>query len=156
MNRVLLIAHAPLASALRDCAVHVFPDAADRVAALDVQPDVAPEATLAAARELCAAWAPEAVQGVLVLSDLFGATPCNVAQRLVASLAEEPREAALIAGVNVPMLLRALSYVREPLEALASRALMGGTQGVMRVAAAAPQNQVRRHHDRDPDRNHQQ
>ena len=50
MNGVLLIAHAPLAHALRQCALHVFPDAAEHVAALDVHPNAPPEETLAAAR----------------------------------------------------------------------------------------------------------
>lgn len=152
MNRVLLIAHAPLASALRACALHVFPDAGSQVVALDVQPEAAPADSLAAAQQLCAGLRAGESVGVLVLTDVFGATPCNVAMRLV----QARPDAALVAGVNLPMLLRALSYTAEPLEALVSRALIGGTQGVMRVAAAAPQNQVRRHHDRDPDRDHQQ
>ena len=61
----------------------------------------------------------------------------------------------LITGVNLPMLLRAVSYRHESLDALVSRAVIGGTQGVMQVAITAPQNQARRHHD--PEANdHQQ
>ncbi len=149
MTGVLIIAHAPLAHALRQCALHVFPDLGRAVVALDVQPNTPPDETLAMAR---AAMRQLDTPQTLVLTDVFGATPCNVAMRLV----EARPDAALIAGVNLPMVLRALSYAAEPLEALVSRALLGGTQGVMRVAAAAPQNQVRRHHDRDPDRDHQQ
>jgi len=52
MNGILLIAHAPLASALRQCVLHVFPDASDAVTALDVQPNVPPEETLAQARAM--------------------------------------------------------------------------------------------------------
>lgn len=152
MNRVLLIAHAPLASALRACALHVFPDAAARVAALDVQPEAAPADSLAAAQQLCAGLRAGESVGLLVLTDVFGATPCNVAMWLV----QAQTDAALVAGVNLPMVLRAISYAAEPLETLVSRALLGGTQGVMRVATAAPQNQMRRHHDHDPDHHHQQ
>ena len=61
----------------------------------------------------------------------------------------------LITGVNLPMLLRAVSYRNEPLDALVSRAVIGGTQGVMQVAVTAPQNQARRNHEQD-DRDHQQ
>ncbi|AVO49129.1 PTS fructose transporter subunit IIA [Melaminivora suipulveris] len=128
-TRLLIIAHEPLAHALRECALHVFPDCAADVQALDVPPDEAPEATLIAARAL------RAEQGgapLLVLTDLVGATPSNVAQRLVDGV-----HSRLVAGVNLPMLLRAVSYRAEPLDALAARALAGGAQGVVPVAAPA-------------------
>ena len=148
MNGILVIAHAPLASALRQCVLHVFPDAEQAVQALDVPPNQPPDETLANAQQMLALH--EAGQ-FLVLTDVFGATPCNVASKLV-----EGQEARLITGVNLPMLLRAVSYRHEPLEQLASRACLGGTQGVMPVTVTAPQNQVRRaSHDQDP-RHHQQ
>ena len=49
---ILLIAHAPLAHALRECALHVFPDCGSSVAALDVPPNQPPEESLAQARIL--------------------------------------------------------------------------------------------------------
>ena len=62
----------------------------------------------------------------------------------------------LIAGVNLPMLLRTVSYRHESLDALVSRAMVGATQGVIQVAVTAPQNQARRTtHDQDH-RDHQQ
>ena len=150
MNAILLIAHAPLANALRQCALHVFPDCASTVAAIDVQPNLSPEETLGAARIAMAQLAEPPVKGVLVLTDIFGATPSNVAQKLV-----DGQRSRLITGVNLPMLLRAVSYRAEPLDALVSRAVVGGTQGVMQVATAAPQNQARRNHDQDQ-HDHQQ
>ena len=53
------------------------------------------------------------------------------------------------------MLLRSVSYRHEPLDALVSRAVVGGTQGVMQVAVTAPQNQPRRPNEH-PDHNDQQ
>ncbi|MCL5740915.1 PTS fructose transporter subunit IIA [Acidovorax sp. BoFeN1] len=145
---ILIIAHAPLAHALRECALHVFSDCGDSVAALDVQPHAAPEDSLAQARGLLQQMG---THSTLVLTDLFGATPCNIAQRLVDGVGSR-----LVAGVNLPMLLRAVSYRAEPLDAVVSRAVVGGTQGVMQVAIAAPQNQTRRNsHDQDP-HDHQQ
>lgn len=148
MNGILLIAHAPLASALRQCVLHVFPDAQDAVVALDVQPNVPPEESLAQARMLLSQMGrPQ----TLVVTDVFGATPCNVAQRLVDGVRSK-----LVTGVNLPMLLRTVSYRHESLDALISRALIGATQGVMQVAVTAPQNQARRStHDQDH-RDHQQ
>ncbi|MBT9507860.1 PTS fructose transporter subunit IIA [Rhodoferax sp.] len=140
-NGILIIAHAPLASALRQCVLHVFPDDAPGVAAFDVQPNVPPEETLASvAQALALLNTPQ----TLVLTDVFGATPCNVAQKLVDGL-----NSKLIAGVNLPMLLRTVTYRRESLDALIARALAGGTQGVMQVAVTAPQNQVKRSNDQD-------
>lgn len=138
-TRLLIIAHAPLASALRQCVLHVFPDAAPDLQAIDVHPQVSPEETLAAAR--LAMQQGEATQ-TLVLTDLFGATPCNVAHKIVDGV-----DSRLITGVNLPMLLRSVTYRKEPLDALVARALSGGTQGVMTVAITAPQNQARRNHD---------
>ena len=145
---ILIIAHAPLAHALRECALHVFSDCGDSVAALDVQPHAAPEDSLAQARRLLEQMG---THSTLVLTDLFGATPCNIAQWLVDGVGSR-----LVAGVNLPMLLRAVSYRQEALDVLVSRAVVGGTQGVMQVAVAAPQNQIRRTiHDQDHN-DHQQ
>lgn len=147
MNGIFIIAHAPLASALRQCVLHVFPDNAPGVAALDVQPNMPPEETLAQARIMLAQLGtPDA----LVLVDVFGATPCNVAQKLVDGV-----HTKLITGINLPMLLRTVSYRHESLDSLVARALIGATQGVMQVAITAPQNQVRRNHDQDQ-HDHQQ
>ncbi|MFC5522211.1 PTS sugar transporter subunit IIA [Polaromonas jejuensis] len=147
MNGIFIIAHAPLAAALRQCALHVFPESATGVAALDVQPNMPPEETLAQARIMLEQLG---TAQVLVLVDLFGATPCNVAQKLVDGV-----NAKLVTGINLPMLLRTISYRNESLDALVARALVGGAQGVMQVAITAPQNQVRRTHDQDQ-HDHQQ
>jgi len=145
MNAILIIGHAPLAHALRQCALHVFPDCAPLLSAIDVQPNLSPEETLATARIAMAQLTHQPqVKGVLVLTDIFGATPSNVAQKLV-----DGATSRLITGVNLPMLLRSVSYRHEPLEALVARAVIGGTQGVMQVAITAPQNQPRRSHDQD-------
>src|SRR5450830_803981 len=130
-NSILIITHAPLAHALRQCALHVFPDCERDIVAVDVQPNISPEETLATAR---IAMTELSARDTLVLTDVFGATPCNVAQRLVD-------------GVNLPMLLRTVTYRHESLDALVSRAVVGGTQGVLQVAITAPQNQARRRND---------
>lgn len=151
MNAILIIAHAPLAHALRECALHVFPDCGAGVVAIDVHPNLSPEETLATARIAMQQLAfPSRDQGVLVLTDIFGATPSNVAQKLVDGVTSR-----LVTGVNLPMLLRGVSYRHESLDALMSRALIGGTQGVMQVAVTAPQNQPRRSNDQD-EHDHQQ
>ena len=74
---------------------------------------------------------------MLILTDVFGATPCNIAQRLADGV-----RVKVVAGVNVPMLWRTLCYPHESLESLVARALAGATQGVMQVATARPQLQT--------------
>ena len=141
------LAHAPLASALRQCVLHVFPDSAASVLAFDIQGDVPFDETLAGVRiALDQLKEPQK----LVLTDVFGATPCNVAQKVV-----DGARSRLIAGVSLPMLLRAVTYRREALDVLVARAMAGGTQGVMQVATTAPQNQARKKNDQD-DSDHQQ
>ena len=137
-NRILLIAHAPLAHALAQCAAHVFPDAGEHVMALDITANADPVATLQEAQALLAASGP-----VLVLSDVFGATPHNIAQEL----AKQRADTKLVTGVNLPMLLRALCYRKEALDGLAARAVAGGSQGIMQVTQTTPQNQNTRSHD---------
>jgi len=136
---LLIIAHSPLASALRECVLHVFADAADVVAAVDIRSDLPFEQLVEdSQRAMAALNTPR----TLVFTDVFGATPCNVAQKLVDGVSTR-----LVAGVSLPMLLRAMTYRREPIEALVARAMAGGVQGVMQVATVAPQNQARKKHD---------
>ena len=151
MNSIFVIAHAPLAQALRTCALHVFPECQAGIAALDVLPNLSAAETLGAARITMQQLRARVDGDVLVLADVFGATPCNVAQQLVDGIS-----ARLVAGVNLPMLLRAVSYRAEPLEALVERAVAGGAAGVMQVAVAAPQNQTLRKYSDQDIRNHQQ
>jgi PTS system ascorbate-specific IIA component len=146
-NGIFIIAHAPLASALRQCVLHVFPDASSSMAVLDVQPNMPADESLAAARMTLALLKTERT---LVLTDMFGATPCNVAQKLVDGV-----NSRLVAGVSLPMLLRAVTYRNESMDAMVARALAGGTQGVMQVAVTAPQNQQRKPNDQNHD-DHQQ
>ena len=149
MAAVLLIAHAPLASALLSVAGHCYEEKGHLFEAIDVEPTMSPETVESLARAALARLnAPE----VLVLTDVFGATPCNVAQRLADGV-----NIRVIANVNVPMLWRSLCYLGEPLDALVARAVSGASQGVMQVAQTRPQNQLQPPLSNDPNSSrHQQ
>ncbi len=138
---ILIIAHAPLASALRAGVLHVFPDVAEGIIALDVPPSEPTETTILNARAMLAQLL---TPNTLVLTDVFGATPCNVAQKVIDGV-----HSRLVAGVNLPMLLRTVNYCHEPLDVLVARALAGGTQSIMQVAVTAPQNQQRKNNDQN-------
>lgn len=74
----------------------------------------------------------------LILTDVFGATPCNVAQKLADGV-----RVKVVTGVSVPMLWRALGYANEPLDSLVARALAGAMQGTMQVDPARPRDRSR-------------
>lgn len=139
MNHILIIAHAPLASALKACALHVFPDCGASVSALDVPPNMPPSESVAQAQMMLS---QANVRDALLLTDVFGATPSNIAKQLTDGF-----HTRLLTGVNLPMLLRAVTYRHEALETLVQRALAGGSQGVMQVAVTTPQNQTLKNHD---------
>ena len=149
MTGLFIIAHAPLASALRAAAMHAFPEAAEDIAVYDVPAGASAEVYQAEAAERLAALG---CNETLIFTDVFGATPCNIAR----SLAEQPG-VRVVAGVNVPMLWRALNYRDKSLDDMVVLALAGASQGVMPVAVSRPQNQAQRpaHHDSN-ERHHQQ
>ncbi|HEY0856016.1 MAG TPA: PTS fructose transporter subunit IIA [Albitalea sp.] len=149
MPGLLIIAHAPLASSLKAVASHAFPECARVLEALDVPPDMPVEEIELQARALLERVRnPEA----LIFTDVFGATPCNVAQRLASSV--DGAQVKVIAGVNVPMLWRSLCYADESLDLLVARAVSGATQGVMQVATSRPQNQALKPGANDQDQHH--
>ncbi len=137
MTTILIIAHEPLASALKTVAAHAYPEGASQLEVLDVAIGTDVDQIEASARALLARHA-----GVptLVFVDAFGASPCNAAMRLL----DNPKT-RLVSGVNVPMLWRTLCYsTEEPLDALVARAVAGATQGVIPVTVSRPQNQSNR------------
>ena len=151
MTGLLLIAHEPLATALESVARHVYPDCANRLRALDVPPGMAPDSVRQQAQVLMRDLGHD---DVLVLTDVFGATPCNAAERL-----EAPHNIRVLTGLNVPMLWRALCYSELPLEQVAERALAGATQGAMPVGLVRPSRQTFTFGDlsaHDPDPHHHQ
>ncbi len=152
MPGLFIIAHAPLASALKLAAQHCFPEVAQTLQVLDVQPNLPADEVEAQARVLLAhVIAADSRGEALILADVFGATPCNTVQRLADGV-----HVKVITGANVPMLWRALNYANEPLETLITRAVAGGAQGVMQIATSKPHNQViQPSHDQDH-RHHQQ
>jgi PTS system ascorbate-specific IIA component len=141
MPGLMIIAHAPLASSLKQVAQHAFPDCSSALEALDVAAETPVEVIEARAREMLGRVRnPEAI----VCTDVFGATPCNIAQRLADGV-----QVKVVAGVNVPMLWRSLCYANEGLDAVVARAMAGATQGVMQVATTRPQTQPVKHAGHD-------
>jgi PTS system mannose-specific IIA component len=131
MAGILIIAHAPFATALRDCISHIYGGLPARIGVIDVSPDCDPAQQVAFAHSEIERLKEE--NGALVLTDMFGATPANIAGRL----ASVPN-VRVLCGVNLPMLVRAVCYRATPLDTLVDKALAGATKGVHAIGPATP------------------
>jgi PTS system ascorbate-specific IIA component len=126
MIGVLVISHGAIGETLLASAEQILGAKQSQVATLGVSRADDPDKVLARARALTAQLDTGA--GVLVLTDMFGATPCNVASRLLADGRVEG-----VSGVSLPMLVRVLSGRNGSLPAAVQRALSGGAEGVVHM-----------------------
>jgi PTS system ascorbate-specific IIA component len=126
MIGILLVSHGAFGEALIHCASHVLGKRPLYLRQLGVTIHDDPDAILPVAEDLIRFLDQGA--GVLVLTDIYGATPSNIASRIL-----KPGKVEGIAGVNLPMLIRALTYRDETLEALIAKALSGGQDGLTRM-----------------------
>ncbi len=128
MVGILLITHGALGESLLRAAAHTLGRQPPRAEHLNVSAADAPEALLARGREALAR--VDDGSGVLVLTDMFGATPANVAAKLLHNGKVEG-----LSGANLPMLVRALAHREEPLAEVVQKARAGGAEGVVHMNA---------------------
>jgi PTS system ascorbate-specific IIA component len=129
MIGILVVSHGAFGESLIHSASHVLGKRPLYLRQLGVTVHDDPEAILPVAEDLVRYL--DQGEGVLVLADIYGATPSNIAARLL-----RPGRVEGIAGVNLPMLIRALNYREEPLAELVQKALAGGSEGITRMAHA--------------------
>ncbi len=126
MIGILLITHNGLGDSLVDCVRHVMGDVPPNIRVLSVLADDDPQCMEDEGRTLIAEL--DSGKGVLLLTDLFGATPSNIARRLYRAGSVEG-----VAGVNLPMLLRAVCYSSKPLAEVAQKVLDSGRNCVLPI-----------------------
>ena len=126
MIGILLITHGSFGEALVQNACHVLNKRPAQLNQLGVAAQDDPLDLLPLARDMVGL--VDDGQGVLVLTDIFGASPANLALKLL-----EPGRVEGLAGVNLPMLLRALTYRDKGMETLLNRARDGGRDGVFNM-----------------------
>jgi PTS system ascorbate-specific IIA component len=128
MIGILIVTHGALGECLIACATHVLGEAPAQIAALAVggqdDPNIVIPKALSMLEQL------NSGDGVLVLSDMYGATPCNIVVKLL-----QPDSVAGVAGVSLPMLVRAMTYRHEPLNIVVEKALSGGREGVVQFTS---------------------
>jgi PTS system mannose-specific IIA component len=125
---ILIISHGALGESLIHAASHVLGKRPLHVRQIGLTVHDDPEAILPLARDLMRQI--DGGDGVLVLTDIYGATPGNIAMRLL-----EKGRVEGISGVNLPMLIRALTYRNEPLATVVAKARSGGVDGVVDMSA---------------------
>jgi PTS system ascorbate-specific IIA component len=126
MIGILLLTHAPLGQAFIDAATHVFRKRPEHLEAIDVMADQDTGEVSQLARE--AIKRVDDGSGVLVITDVMGGTPSNCTLCLA-----DPGHVDIIAGISLPMLLRALTYRNDTLDVVMEMALAGGQNGATRV-----------------------
>ncbi|MEO8102593.1 MAG: PTS fructose transporter subunit IIA, partial [Betaproteobacteria bacterium] len=115
MIGLLIVAHGTLGESLIHCASHVMGKRPLYLRQLGVTMHDEPDAILPQGRDLVRFL--DQGDGVLVLTDIFGATPSNIACKLL-----EPGRVEGVSGVNMPMLIKALSYRDQPMDVLIEKA----------------------------------
>jgi mannose PTS system EIIA component len=128
MIGILILTHGALGETLINCAIHVLNKQPPGLKALGVTGQDDPALIFPQARALVQKL--DDGGGVLILSDMYGGTPSNLASKLVT-----PGKVEAVAGVNLPMLIRVLTYRDRDLQTIVTKAISGGCDGVMRVPA---------------------
>ena len=131
MIGILIVSHGAFGESLIHSASHALGKRPTYLRQLGVTVHDEPEALIPVAEDLIRFLDQGA--GVLVMADIYGATPANVACKLL-----RPGRVEGIAGVNLPMLIRALTYRDEPLLSVRDKALAGATEGVLQMPAGQP------------------
>ena len=126
MIGILIVSHGAFGESLIHSASHVLGKRPLFLRQVGVTVHDDPDAILPVAEDLIRFL--DQGQGVLVLTDIYGATPSNIATRLL-----KPGKVEGLSGVNLPMLIRALTYRDETLETLIEKAGSGATDGVRRM-----------------------
>ena len=124
---ILIIGHDNVGESLRDNAVKTFGAQPLPLAVVSIGRDCEPERAHAQASAIVQAL--DQGDGVLVLTDICGATPCNIATRLLGEA-----RVKIVTGVNLPMLLRVLNYADLGLERLVDKAITGGRDGIVEIS----------------------
>ena len=126
MIGIFLLTHATYGESLIQCACHVLNKRPPQIVQLGMAAQDDPLDALPLARELLKL--VDSGRGAVILTDIYGATPSNLAMKLL-----EPGRVEGIAGVNLPMLLRAIAYRDKDMETMLTRAVSGGRDGVLNM-----------------------
>ena len=126
MIGVLIVTHGEIGTSLLDSASQILGSRPAQISTLSVWRQDDPDDLVLRARELMEQI--EAGDGVLILTDIFGATPGNVVSKLL-----QDGKVEGVSGVSLPMLLRVLTGRDGSIAAAVQRALSGGAEGLVHM-----------------------
>lgn len=127
MVNIFIISHSEIANSFAYCLEHIMNKRVDNLVILPVKKAESPDSILGRAQEMLELQLQTA-DSILILSDIFGATPSNIASKLV-----KPGVVELITGLNLPMLIRAISYSSSSLRECIKKSLDGGLNGIVHI-----------------------
>ena len=126
MIGILLVTHGELGKSLIECATHVLGDKPKFLDSLTIEKDCAHDNMYKEISEKINLL--DQGKGVLILTDIFGATPCNIITKII-----KPGKVNAIAGVNLSMLIRSISYRHESFDTLIAKAIEGAQDGIIHI-----------------------
>lgn len=124
MIHIIIVAHAEVANSFAYCVEHILAKRVENLHIMPIKKTGDTKQMLDQLHELVAKLTQD--EEVLILTDLFGATPSNIAKQLVM-----PGKVEMITGLNMPMLIRAITYAGQDLNVCAARALDGAKSGIV-------------------------
>lgn len=133
---LLLITHTPFGSATLEATLGTLGTLPLATRVMDIKPGCDLEQERNRARGLLNEL--DQGDGVLILTDLYGATPSNIA----CSLIEEEHQLILVSGLSLAMLIRVMNYAEDSLQDLAEKAIKGGRCGIYMHPPLAQQERV--------------
>jgi mannose PTS system EIIA component len=126
MIALLIVAHGNLGDCLIQCATHVLGERPKLLENVDLSASEDPANMLTRVRAKLAEL--DQGEGVLILTDVYGATPCNTVCKVITA-----QHIEAVAGVNLPMLLKALTYRDQDMPKLIEKAVSGGQAGIFNI-----------------------
>lgn len=121
---LLIITHDGIGASLLGTASFMLGDCPAQIRLLTASRDCNPDELTADATEEITAL--DTGEGVLILTDLYGSTPSNIAKNLSGH-----GSICAVSGLNLSMLIRVLNYPELNLKELAEKAISGGRDGVV-------------------------
>ncbi|MDT8364321.1 MAG: PTS fructose transporter subunit IIA [Nitrosomonas sp.] len=126
MIGILIVTHQPLGSSFLDCIKHILGKLPSQLVNYTITPRANPDTEISNLQEILLKL--DQGGGVLILTDLYGATPANIASKLIRC-----GQVECLSGLNLPMLLRAIQYQDKPLAEMMDKALSGGQTGIFHI-----------------------
>jgi mannose PTS system EIIA component len=121
---LLLITHDSIGSSLLETATNMLGICPVATEVLSIKSHIKPDQLFHKAERLCQDI--EQGDGLLILTDMYGSTPSNIAQRLM----QQNPSRIVITGINLAMLVRVMNYPQLSLTELAEKAMSGAIKGI--------------------------